>query len=77
MTRNQYPAGWNRRRVKRVLDHYELQTGEQAVAEDESAFDVEGQTIMAVPSELVPTVRDLIKTHERERGKRDRKASRK
>lgn len=77
MKRNQYPAGWNRRRVKRVLDHYELQTEEKAVAEDEAAFGVEGQTVMAVPSELVPAVCDLIKTHKREREKRDRKSSRK
>jgi hypothetical protein len=77
MKRNQYPPGWNARRVNRVLDHYELQTDEQALAEDEAAFGVEGQTVMAVPSELVPAVCDLIKTHKRERGKRDRKASRK
>ncbi len=77
MKRNQYPTGWSRRRVKRVLDHYELQTEEQAVAEDEAAFGVEGQTVMTVPSELVPVVRDLIDTHKRDREKRDRRASRK
>lgn len=33
----QYPQGWDEARVKRVLDHYEAQSEEEAVAEDEGA----------------------------------------
>ena len=76
MKRKRYPAGWNQRRVEQVLDHYEVQTEEQAVAEDEAAFAEEGNIVMAVPSELVPIVRDLIKAHRRERGKRERSTPR-
>ena len=46
--------------VTKVLDHYESQSEEEALAEDEAAFEDTGQTVMKVPAELVPTVRELI-----------------
>lgn len=55
-----YPEGWDEARVRRVLEHYETQTEEEAVAEDEAAEEQEGQTLMEVPSDLVPVVRELI-----------------
>ena len=55
---NQFAAGWDEARVRSVLDHYENQTEDEAVAEDEAAF--ASSTMMAVPSELVPEVRELI-----------------
>ena len=55
-----FPEGWDEARVKRVLEHYESQSEEQALAEDEAAAEQKGQTLMGVPSELVPTVRELI-----------------
>jgi hypothetical protein len=58
--RSKFPKGWNDARVKRVLSHYESQTPEQAVAEDEAAAQQKGQTWMAVPSDLVPAVLELI-----------------
>ena len=58
--RAKYPEGWDEARVRRVLEHYESQSEEQAVAEDEAAAEQKGQTLMGVPSELVPTVRELI-----------------
>ncbi len=57
---SKFPEGWDETRVKRVLAHYESQTDEQAVAEDEAAAEQKGQTLMEVPSDLVPAVRDLI-----------------
>ena len=33
-----FPVGWDEKRVRRVLAHYEKQTDEQAATEDESAF---------------------------------------
>ena len=38
MKTNRFPRGWDEKRVKRVLAHYETQTEEEAVAEDEQAF---------------------------------------
>jgi hypothetical protein len=55
-----YPAGWDEERVRRVLNHYESQSDEQAVAEDEAAYEATTQTTMGVPVELVPAVRELI-----------------
>jgi hypothetical protein len=50
-------------RVRRVLAHYEQQTEEEAVAEDEAAFEDLTETAMEIPIELVPAVRDLIAKH--------------
>jgi len=33
-----FPPGWDEARVRRVLAHYEEQTEEEAVAEDEAAL---------------------------------------
>ncbi len=60
MSKNDFPPGWDEKRVRDVLEHYENQTEEQAVAEDEAALDDTSQTLMQVPNELVPTVRELI-----------------
>ncbi len=56
---NRFPPGWDEARVKQVLGHYESQTEEEAVLEDEAAFD-SSETIMNIPHELVPEVRKLI-----------------
>jgi hypothetical protein len=60
MKQSRFPKGWNEERVQRVLDHYENQTEEEAVAEDEAAWDDASQTFVEVPNELVPAVRELI-----------------
>jgi hypothetical protein len=60
MKNDKFPKGWDGKRVHRVLAHYEAQTEEQAVAEDEAAFEDQTQTIMEVPTDLVPAVRELI-----------------
>jgi len=57
-----FPPGWDLVRVMRVLSHYQNQTEEEAVAEDEAAFE-QSQTVMEVPLELVPVVRELIARH--------------
>jgi hypothetical protein len=57
---NKYPPGWNEERVRRVLEHYDSQSDEQAVAEDEAAYEDTTQTVMEVPVDLVPAIRELI-----------------
>ena len=42
----------------------ETQTEEEAVAEDEAAFEDTTQTVMEIPNELVPAVRDLLSKHQ-------------
>ena len=68
MNESKYPAGWNEARVKRVLEHYEEQTDEEAVAEDEASWDRTDHTRMDVPVELVPAVRDLIAKNKKRKG---------
>lgn len=65
--KNQFPPGWDEERVRRVLEHYENQGEEEAVAEDEAAFEAAAGTLMAVPPALVPEVRELISRYEQER----------
>jgi len=57
---NNYPPGWDEERVRRVLAHYEQQSEEEAVAEDEAAFKQEGQTFIEIPNELLPKILELI-----------------
>jgi hypothetical protein len=63
MKQNKFPPGWDEKRVRRLLAHYEEQTEEEAVAEDEAAFEDRTQTVMQIPNELVPAVRELLAKH--------------
>jgi len=60
-----FPPGWDEERVKRVLRHYESQSEAESVAEDEAAFDSSTATVMNVPKELVPEIRELIARHKK------------
>ena len=60
MKPSQFPPGWNETRVKEVLAHYESQSEEEALAEDEAVFEDPKQTVMEIPTELVPAVRKLL-----------------
>ena len=65
MKKKNFPAGWDEDRVRRVLEHYESQSDEEAVAEDEASFEQTTHTAMEVPVELVPAVRELIAKRKR------------
>jgi hypothetical protein len=60
MKRNRFPPGWDEERVKKVLVHCEEQTENEAVAEDEAAFEDMTQTVIEVPTALVPAIRELL-----------------
>ena len=64
MRENRFPRGWDEERVRRVLAHYEEQTEAEAVAEDEAAFEDQTQTVMEIPTALVPAIRELIAKHQ-------------
>ncbi len=55
-----YPKGWNAKRIKELADHYENQSEDEAVAEDEAAYRNTRLTMMAVPVKLVPKVQKMI-----------------
>ena len=67
MKTSEFPAGWNEQRVREVVDYYETQTDEEAVAEHEAALSSPASTLMEVPTELVPVFRELIARHQQER----------
>jgi hypothetical protein len=55
-----FPRGWNEKRVGEVIDFYDRQTEDEELAEYEAARTIEGQSVMLVPTELVPDIRRLI-----------------
>ena len=64
MSRNKFPAGWDEERVRRVLANYEDQSEEEAVAEDEAGVE-SSETVMNIPHDLVPKVREMIAKRQR------------
>jgi hypothetical protein len=60
MNQNKYPPGWDEARVKSLIAHYDEMDDNALLAEDEAAKEADGQTVMVVPTELVPAVRELI-----------------
>ena len=56
----EFPAGWDEQRVRELLTHYDSQGEDEAVAEDEAAFEHEGTSMVEVPIRLLPAVRELL-----------------
>ncbi|MBD2392678.1 hypothetical protein H6G11_00205 [Cyanobacterium aponinum FACHB-4101] len=47
-TKNQFPPAWDEQRVKKLINYYESQSEDENVSSQ--------QTLMQVPTELVPTI---------------------
>jgi len=60
MKKTNFPKDWDEDRVRRVLEHYEKQPDEEAVAEDEAAYESTTHTTMEIPVDFVPQVCDLL-----------------
>ncbi len=60
MNKNKFPRGWDAKRVKRVLTHYERQTNGAAAKEDEAAFKSKRRAVVEIPRELVPVIREVL-----------------
>lgn len=65
MRQMKFPRGWDEERVRRVLEYYDSQTDEEAVAEDEAAFEATTHTAVEIPVELLPVVRELLATRKK------------
>jgi hypothetical protein len=59
MSQNKFPDAWDEDKVQRVLAHYGAQTEDKALAEDEAGIQP-SETVMNVPHDLMPKVRELI-----------------
>ncbi len=55
-----YPDGWDEDQIRQLAEYYDNQTEDEQLAEHEAAFLAEGQTVMVVPTELVPEIIQLI-----------------
>ena len=64
MKKSKFLKGWDEERVHRVLAHYEKQKEEEALAEDEAAYEDRTKTTIDIPIELVPAVWELIAKHQ-------------
>ena len=64
MSETKLPRGWDEAKLRRVLTHYEKQSEEDALLEDEAGI-APKEAVMAVPYELVPEVRELIAKRQR------------
>lgn len=62
---NKFPPGWSEERVREIVEHYECQSEAEALAEDEAAFEAAGQTVIEVPTELIPEIRAIIAKNQR------------
>ena len=60
---NDFPPGWDEERVNKVLDYYESQSEDEALAEINAAFDGADYSVMLIPNKLVPAVRSLLAEH--------------
>lgn len=66
MNGSNFPAGWDEQRVKRLIQHYETLTDDEQVAEDEAALSENPeQTVVTVPTGLLPVIRQLLAEYER------------
>ena len=58
--KNRFPLGFDEAKIEGIIEHYENQTENEAVLEDETITDSRQQTMMQVPNNLVSAVRELI-----------------
>ena len=60
MIQNKFPPGWDEERVQSIIDYYENQTEDEAVAEGEAASQNEFSILMEIFMELGPAVCEWI-----------------
>jgi hypothetical protein len=54
------PPGWTEEGIRELAEYYDNLTEQEQAAEVEAALAREGQTVMVVPTDLVPEIRKLI-----------------
>ena len=75
--KQEYPPGWNEKKVRAVIAYYDAQTEDEAAAEIESAPEAPGEIWMSVPTELVGAVSRLIEDHQEKASPRRSRNTRK
>jgi hypothetical protein len=60
MKKQRLPRGWTEKRIRELAAHQDQQTEEEQAAEIEAALSAKDQTLMVVPTQLVPEIQALI-----------------
>ncbi len=60
MKKQRLPQGWTEKQIRELAAYHDRQTETEQAAEIEAALKQEGQTVMVVPTDLVPKIRKLI-----------------
>jgi len=60
MKKQRLPRGWTEEKIRKLAEHHDNLTEDQQAAEIEAGLIEDGQTVMVVPTELVPKVVKLI-----------------
>jgi hypothetical protein len=64
MKEQQFPAGWDQQRVQRLLAELDARTEKEWLGADEAAADDrDDQTVITVPTALLPAIRRLLAAH--------------
>jgi len=60
MKKQRLPKGWTEEKIRKLAEYHDNMTEDQQAAEIEAALNAENQTVMVVPTELVPEIVKLI-----------------
>ncbi len=64
MSEQRFPAGWDEKRVRDLLAELDARTEEEWIAADEAAAsETDDQTVVTIPTELLPEIRRLLAAH--------------
>jgi tRNA1(Val) A37 N6-methylase TrmN6 len=61
MKKQRLPRGWTEKQIRDLATYHDSMTEEEQAAEIEAALTEEGQTLLLVPTELVPEILKLIR----------------
>ena len=60
MKKQRLPRGWTEKEIRQLAAHHDQQTDAELAAEIEAALSARDQTLMVVPTELVPKIQALV-----------------
>jgi len=60
MKKQRLPKGWTQEKIRKLAEHHDNLTEDEQAAEIEAGLTEENQTVMVVPTELVPELVKLI-----------------
>jgi hypothetical protein len=60
MKKQRLPKGWTEEKIRKLAEYHDNMTDDEQVAEIEGALNDDNQTLIMVPTELVPEIVKLI-----------------